>query len=164
MHNESFTININGEHVELLTENALDIPIDMSTHGENDYENALLLFSQTTEEWIDEQRQVDLVHESFRQRVLTPFTAFSVWETDQQERDLYSIQDNILHKPILNVASDSMLHDIDPNIFGNISSQSRAEALWDFWFDPYRLIIIWLLRASFLLSLIIGVKLFLGRR
>ena len=63
------------------------------------YENAIMLYAQSLQDNIDPNKQVDLVVESFRQRVMTPFTAFSAWETEQQVIDLLNLQEDMLQNP-----------------------------------------------------------------
>jgi len=65
----------------------------------NAFEDAIMLYAKCSQKTIDPYEQVNLVLDSFRHQVLSPLTAFSVWETEAQVRDLYQLQADMLQNP-----------------------------------------------------------------
>ena len=69
---------------------------DYGAYTDSAYENAFILYGKTTLKASDPFVQVDLVRDSFRQRLLGPYTAFTVLETKEQEESLLALQARIL--------------------------------------------------------------------
>jgi len=123
MHNESFNLDIDGRHVKITAKNAVETPIDLqgvsyvpascTANGRSQiiitgkpgnytgsaFENAILLYAKCSLYDLGALEQVNLVLDSFRHQVLSPLTAFSVWETEAQVRDLYELQADMLQNP-----------------------------------------------------------------
>jgi hypothetical protein len=66
-------------------------------YTDNAYANALILTAKCRAARDDTAAQTALVRDSFRQRVLTPFTAFTVLETQEQEEALLALQEEFLN-------------------------------------------------------------------
>lgn len=78
-------------------------------YGTQEYRNAFLL----TQKSILQGQDLDVVRDSFRQKLLAPGTAFIVLETQQQEADLLSIQENIMNGGAAEVPTVSMAEPMD---------------------------------------------------
>lgn len=63
----------------------------------NEYQNAFILQAKSSANNNDDKRQIELVRDSFRQRVLTKYTSFTVLETKEQENFLLDLQAEFLN-------------------------------------------------------------------
>ncbi|MCL1816412.1 MAG: MSEP-CTERM sorting domain-containing protein [Clostridiales bacterium] len=70
---------------------------DFGSFTDNEYQNAFLLYGKTLLSSNDHAKQIELVRDSFRQRVLTKYTAFTVLETREQENALLELQAKLLN-------------------------------------------------------------------
>ena len=66
-------------------------------YTDNKYQNAFILFARSLARNNDNRTQIELVRDSFRQRILTKYTAFTVLETRRQENDLLALQAGFLN-------------------------------------------------------------------
>lgn len=65
----------------------------------NQFENAMMLYAKSINELRNSYKSsTDLIRKSFRLNVLTHSTAFIVVETEEQEKELLSLQEKILNK------------------------------------------------------------------
>ncbi|MCL2163685.1 MAG: MSEP-CTERM sorting domain-containing protein [Oscillospiraceae bacterium] len=69
---------------------------DIGNYSANEYQNALILYAKCSRYSSDVDAQIDLVRESFRQRLLSRYTAFTVLETQEQEKSLLELQAKFL--------------------------------------------------------------------
>ena len=63
----------------------------------DEYRNAFILYGKSSAYNNDNSAQIALVRDSFRQRILTRYTAFTVLETREQERQLLELQAKFLN-------------------------------------------------------------------
>ena len=70
-------------------------------YTDNAYLNAMILYGkclmEANREFTNHNVQIDLVRDSFRQRILTKYTAYTVLETAEQEKALFDLQERILN-------------------------------------------------------------------
>lgn len=68
-----------------------------SDYTNNEYQNAFILQAKSIANDNDDKRQRELVRDSFRQRVLTKYTSYTVLETKEQENFLLDLQAEFLN-------------------------------------------------------------------
>ena len=61
-------------------------------YTDNEYQNAFILYGKSAAHNNDNNAQIELVRDSFRQRILTKYTSFTVLETVEQENSLLELQ------------------------------------------------------------------------
>ena len=66
-------------------------------YTDNEYQNAFILYGKSSVRSDNNQTQIELVRDSFRKRILTKYTAFTVLETREQERALLKLQAKFLN-------------------------------------------------------------------
>ena len=86
---KGFVVADNGKSETVITG-------DLGGYTANAYQNAFILHGKSTAYLNDEKTQIDLVRDSFRQKVLTKYTAFMVLETLEQETSLLNLQAKFL--------------------------------------------------------------------
>ena len=69
---------------------------DFGGYTADEYQNAFILYGKNTTYTDDGDTQTELVRDSFRQRVLTKHTSFTVLETKEQENSLLELQAKFL--------------------------------------------------------------------
>lgn len=70
---------------------------EFGDYTDNEYHNAFILYGKSSANNNDNSIQVELVRDSFRQRILTKYTAFTVLETKEQENALLELQAKFLN-------------------------------------------------------------------
>jgi len=70
---------------------------EFGDYTDNDYQNAFILYGKSSMHNNDVRTQIELVRDSFRQRLLTKYTAFTVLETKEQENALLELQAKFLN-------------------------------------------------------------------
>ena len=70
---------------------------DFGDYTDDEYKNAFILHGKSVAYADDAVGQIELIKDSFRQRVLTRYTAFTVLETAEQERALLELQAKFLN-------------------------------------------------------------------
>ena len=94
----SKTLDYNGFMVADNERSEVVINGDIGSYSDNEYVNAFLLQGKSALYISDNSSQIELVRDSFRQRVLTKHTAFTVLETRQQENALLELQAKFLNE------------------------------------------------------------------
>jgi hypothetical protein len=69
----------------------------LGEYTDNEYHNAFMLWGKTSFHDNSDETQIAWVRDSFRQKLLTPYTAFTVLETQEQEKALLELQDKFLN-------------------------------------------------------------------
>jgi len=71
---------------------------EFNGYTDNDYHNTFILQGKCSDYNNDNNIQIDLIRQSFRQRLLTKYTSFIVLETKQQENDLMELQARFMNE------------------------------------------------------------------
>jgi hypothetical protein len=93
----SNTLSYNGLVVADNDKSETVISGNFGSYTDNAYHNAFVLQAKSSVYSNDERTQIELVRNSFRQRVLTKYTAFTVLETVEQENALLELQAKFLN-------------------------------------------------------------------
>ncbi|MCL2047930.1 MAG: MSEP-CTERM sorting domain-containing protein [Defluviitaleaceae bacterium] len=71
---------------------------ELGGYTDNAYHNAFILQGKCSDYSNDSGTQIDLIRQSFRQRLLTKYTGFIVVETKEQENDLMELQARFMNE------------------------------------------------------------------
>ena len=109
----SIALDYNGMSVADNESGEIIISGELGDYTDNDYQNAIILYGKSSIHNIDNRTQIELVRDSFRQRLLTKYTAFTVLETKEQENALLELQAKFLNSA--GVDSPAVMMD-EPNL------------------------------------------------
>ncbi|MCL1875093.1 MAG: MSEP-CTERM sorting domain-containing protein [Synergistaceae bacterium] len=93
----SKALNYDGYIVADNDKNEIIVNGSFSDYTDNEYHNALILYGKSVVHDDDNGARIELVRDSFGQRVLTKYTAFTVLVSGEQERKLLELQARFLN-------------------------------------------------------------------
>ena len=104
----SKALNYNGKSVSDRESGEVVISGEFGDYTDNEYQNAFILYGKSLIHNNDNSSQIELVRDSFRQRLLSKYTAFTVLETREQENALLELQAKFLNNEDINVSTVRM--------------------------------------------------------